>query len=68
MYLTSKHERTKLSLVCFGRGGLTPEVGSLSVIAITLRYDFALSHNAFILSRIVIGSNSYRSEHNLLSL
>jgi hypothetical protein len=31
---------------------------TLSVIAIMLRYDFALSHNAFILSRIVITSNS----------
>jgi hypothetical protein len=28
-----------------------------------LQYHFALSHNAFILSRIGIASNSYRSEH-----
>ncbi len=34
-----------------------------SVIAITLRYDFALLHNAFIPYRKVIASNSYRSEH-----
>ncbi len=34
-----------------------------SVTAITLRYDFALSHNAFILFRIVIASSSYRSEY-----
>ncbi len=32
-----------------------------SVIAITLRYDFALSHNASTLSRKVIASFSYRS-------
>ncbi len=31
------------------------------VITITLRYDFALSHNAFLQSRTVITSNSYRS-------
>jgi hypothetical protein len=34
-----------------------------SIIAIMLHYDFSLSHNAFILYRIVIASNSYRSEH-----
>jgi hypothetical protein len=39
------------------------EVGTLSVIAITLRYDFALSHNAFILDGIVIASSSYPSAH-----
>jgi hypothetical protein len=37
--------------------------GTLGVIAITIRYDFALSHNAFILSRIVISSKSYHSEN-----
>ncbi len=31
-----------------------------SIIAITLHYDFALSHNAFILFKIVIASYSYR--------
>jgi hypothetical protein len=30
---------------------------------ITLSHDFTLSHSAFILSRIVIASKSYRSEH-----
>jgi hypothetical protein len=34
-----------------------------SVTAIMLRYDFALSHNAFIFTRIVIASNSYHFEH-----
>ncbi len=34
-----------------------------SVTAIKLRYDFALSHDAFILYRIVIASRSYRSEY-----
>jgi hypothetical protein len=34
-----------------------------SVIAITLRYDFAISHNTFLLSRTVIAFNSYRSVH-----
>jgi hypothetical protein len=29
----------------------------------TLRYDFELSHNAFLLSRTVIAFNSYRSVH-----
>ncbi len=33
------------------------------VIEITLRNDFALSHNAYIFSRIVFASNSCRSEH-----
>jgi hypothetical protein len=28
-----------------------------------LRYDFALSHNAFLLNRIVIASNGYRPEN-----
>jgi hypothetical protein len=34
-----------------------------SVIEITLRYDFALSQIAAILSRIVIASNSYSYDH-----
>jgi hypothetical protein len=34
-----------------------------SVIAITLCYDFALSHNAFTLSVIVITANNYRPKH-----
>jgi hypothetical protein len=42
---------------------LAPEVGTLSVLAITLRYDFALSRNAFLLSRTVIAFNIYRSVH-----
>jgi hypothetical protein len=33
------------------------------ILAITLRYDFVLSQNAFLLSRTVIASNSYRSAH-----
>jgi hypothetical protein len=33
------------------------------VIVITLRYDYALLHKAFILSLIVIASYGYRSEH-----
>jgi hypothetical protein len=36
------------------------EVGTISVIAITLRYEFALLHNALYLWRIVIASKSYR--------
>ncbi len=40
-----------------------PEGGTLSVTVITLRYDFALSHNAFLPSRTVIASNCYRSVH-----
>ncbi len=36
---------------------------SFSIIAIRLYYDFALSHNAFILSRIVTTYKSHRSEH-----
>jgi hypothetical protein len=39
------------------------EVGTLNVIAITLRYEFALSHNAFILDGIVIAFSSYRSAY-----
>jgi hypothetical protein len=34
-----------------------------SCVALTLRYDFALSRNAFILYRIEIDSNSHRPEH-----
>jgi hypothetical protein len=37
--------------------------GRQSVIAITLSYDFALSHNAFLLSRTVIAFHSCRSVH-----
>jgi hypothetical protein len=36
------------------------EVGTISVIAITLRYAFALLHNALYLWTIVIASDSYR--------
>jgi hypothetical protein len=39
------------------------DVGTLSIIAKTLRYDFTLSQNAFILSRTVVASNSYHSKH-----
>ncbi len=42
---------------------LFAEVGTFSVIAITLHYNFALLYNAFILCRIVITSNSYSSEN-----
>ncbi len=28
-----------------------------------LRYDFALSHDAFLLSGTIMASNNYRSEH-----
>jgi hypothetical protein len=38
------------------------EVGTISVIAIRLRYVFALLHNALYLWRIVFASDSYRSE------
>jgi hypothetical protein len=37
-----------------------PDVGTISVIAITLRYIFALLHNALHLWRIIIDSDSYR--------
>jgi hypothetical protein len=37
----------------------TSEVGTISVIAITLRYVFALLHNALYLWRIVIASDSF---------
>jgi hypothetical protein len=46
-----------------GKERLAPDLKRYSDIAITLHYDFSLSHNALILSRIVITSNSYRSEH-----
>jgi hypothetical protein len=36
------------------------EVGTIGAIAITLRYVFALLHNALCLWRIVIASDSYR--------
>jgi hypothetical protein len=36
------------------------EVGTISIIAITLCYVFALLHNALYLWKIVIASNSYR--------
>ncbi len=39
---------------------LTLEVGTISVIAIVLRNNFASLHNALYLWRIVIASNSYR--------
>ncbi len=39
---------------------LFAEVGTISVIAITLRYVFELLHNASYLWRIVIASDSYR--------
>jgi hypothetical protein len=39
------------------------EVGTFSIITIMLRYALALSHKAFILSRIVIASNIYCSEN-----
>jgi hypothetical protein len=39
------------------------EVSTLSVIAITLRYVFALSYNALTLWRNIIASVSYRFEH-----
>ncbi len=40
-----------------------PEVGTVSVITITLRYVFALSYNVLTLWRSVIASITYRSEH-----
>jgi hypothetical protein len=43
--------------------GRLAEVGTLSVIAITLCYVFASSYNALTLSRNVIASISYQSEH-----
>ncbi len=46
-----------------GRKRKDKEVATFSALAITLRYDFALSHKAFLLSRIVIAPDSYRSEH-----
>jgi hypothetical protein len=39
------------------------EFGTLSVISITLRYVFALSHDALTLLRSVIASIIYRCEH-----
>jgi hypothetical protein len=39
------------------------EVSTLGVTAIMLRFDFALSCNDFIFSRIVYASISYCSEH-----
>jgi hypothetical protein len=42
---------------------LHTEIGTLSVIAITLRYIFALSYNVLTLWRKIIASISYRSEH-----
>ncbi len=38
----------------------SPEVGTISVITITLRYIFALLHNVLYLQRIVNASDSYR--------
>ncbi len=40
-----------------------PEVGTLSVIAITLRYVFALSYNVLPLWRNVIAFIRYRFKH-----
>ncbi len=42
---------------------INPEVGTFSIIAISLRLDFVLSQNVFLESRTVIASNSYRSVH-----
>ncbi len=50
-------------LVCFNPMNSRSEVGALSVIAFTLRYDFALSHNALTLMRSVITSIIYRTGH-----
>jgi hypothetical protein len=55
-------DRTKMIISTFihkKTNNYPAEVGTLSIIAITLRYDFALSHNAFILSRIVITNEIY---------
>jgi hypothetical protein len=46
-------------LECFNPMYSRSEVGALSVIAITPRYDFALSHNALTLMRSVITSIIY---------
>jgi hypothetical protein len=47
-----------LYIFCTGR-----HLKRYRVVAITLRYDFALAHNPFLLSRTVIAFNGYRSVH-----
>ncbi len=49
-----------VSLYIFCRGR---HLKRYSVVAITLRYDFALAHNPFLLSRTVIAFNGYHSVH-----
>jgi hypothetical protein len=55
----------------FGQTGLKQKISCkctfkrYSMIVITLVYDFALSHNTFILSKIFIASHSYHSEQIL---
>ncbi len=50
--------------MCGGeKGCLGSEVGTISVIATTLHYVFALLHKALYLWRIAIASDSYRFRH-----
>jgi hypothetical protein len=52
-----------LLIMLYHSSNLQTEVSTLSVIAITLRYVFALSYNILTLWRNVVASISYCSEH-----